>query len=282
MAYSTAARSPPTCRGSSASQGEQTTSASSGVKLFVVATDLDGGKSTQFGAPGLDHVPISEAVKASAALPGLYPPARIGDRDYVDGAMKKTLHASVALKAGVKLLICINPIVPFDSELAERRRKADTACRPRAHYRAVADLPRAHPLAYASGMDRYATEFPDADVVLFEPAQDDAVMFFANMFSYADRRRLAEHAYRHTLAELRRRADELEPILARHGVELDRAVLEDEKPMPAKSGQTGGLWGSVQPLNRTLDEIERALNRDKPGRAQGGKRYGAKAAPSDA
>ena len=79
------------------------------------------------------------------------------------------------------------------------------------------------------GMERYAKEFPDADVVLFEPAQDDAVMFFANMFSYADRRRLAEHAYRHTLAELRRRADELEPMLARHGVELDRAVLEGDE-----------------------------------------------------
>ena len=52
--------------------------------------------------------------------------------------------------------------------------------------------------------------------------------------------------------------------------------------MPAKSGQTGGLWGSVQPLNRALDEIEQALNRDKPRRAQGGKRYGAEAAPSDA
>ena len=89
-------------------------------KLFVVATDLDSGKSAPFGAPGLDHVPISEAVKASAALPGLYPPARIGDRDYVDGAMKKTLHASVALKAGAKLLICINPLVPYDADLAAR------------------------------------------------------------------------------------------------------------------------------------------------------------------
>src|SRR5271165_5633385 len=86
-------------------------------KLFIVATDLDSGKSTPFGAPGLDHVPISEAVKASSALPGLYPPARIGDRDYVDGVMKKTLHASVALKAGVKLLICVNPIVPYDGNL---------------------------------------------------------------------------------------------------------------------------------------------------------------------
>src|SRR5271166_4198654 len=57
-------------------------------KLFIVATDLDSGRSTPFGAPGLDHVPISEGVKASSALPGLYPPARIGDRDYVDGALK--------------------------------------------------------------------------------------------------------------------------------------------------------------------------------------------------
>ena len=130
-------------------------------------------------------------------------------------------------------------------------------------------------------MERYAKEFPDADVVLFEPARDDAVMFFANMFSYADRRRLAEHAYRHTLAELKRRADELEPILARHGVKLDRAVLEGKKPMPAKPSQTGGLWGSVQPLDRTLGEIEKALIRDKAGSAQGGKRNGAKAAPSD-
>jgi hypothetical protein len=132
------------------------------------------------------------------------------------------------------------------------------------------------------GMDRYDKEFPDADVVLFEPAQDDEVIFFANMFSYADRRRLAEHAYRHTLAELKRRADELGPILARHGVALYRAVLEGEKPMTAKPSQTGGLWGSVQPLSRTLGEIEKALNRDKARSAQGGKRNGAKAAPSDA
>ena len=87
-------------------------------KLFIVAADLDSGKATPFGAPGFDHVPISEAVKASSALPGLYPPARIDGRDYVDGALKKTLHASVALKEGAKLLICVNPLVPYDAELA--------------------------------------------------------------------------------------------------------------------------------------------------------------------
>src|SRR5208283_4934876 len=96
-------------------------------KLFIVATDLDSGRATAFGAPGLDHVPISEAIKASAALPGLYPPARIGDRDYVDGALKKTLHASVALKEGAKLVICVNPLVPFDARIASRRRSNEPA-----------------------------------------------------------------------------------------------------------------------------------------------------------
>ncbi len=41
-------------------------------KLFIVATDLDSGKSTPFGAPGLDHVPISEAVKAGGERDAMF------------------------------------------------------------------------------------------------------------------------------------------------------------------------------------------------------------------
>jgi hypothetical protein len=129
---------------------------------------------------------------------------------------------------------------------------------------------------------RYAKEFPDADVVLFEPAQDDEVIFFANIFSYAGRRRLAEHAYRHTISELRRRARELGPILARHGLELDRSVLESEEGIDSKPSQTAKLWDSVKPLEKTLGRLERALSQGKPDRSEGVKRDAAKAAPSDA
>ena len=132
-------------------------------------------------------------------------------------------------------------------------------------------------------MERYAKEFPDADVVLFEPAQDDEVIFFANIFSYADRRRLADHAYRHTLAELRRRSDEIEPVLRRHGIKLDRAVLADlDKGLPSTPSQTGALWDSVAPLERTLGRPEKALKGYGRGRSQGTKRHAAKAAPTNA
>ena len=66
-------------------------------KLFLVATNLDTGASVTFGTPGRDHVPITKAIEASAALPGLFPPVEIDGEHYVDGALNKTLHASVAL-----------------------------------------------------------------------------------------------------------------------------------------------------------------------------------------
>ena len=252
-------------------------------KLFIVATDLDSGKSTPFGAPGLDHVPISEAIKASAALPGLYPPARIGDRDYVDGALKKTLHASVALKEGAKLVICVNPLVPYDADRAASAGAKPVRLADRGLVTVLSQTFRA--LIHSRmrvGMGRYAKEFPDADVVLFEPAQDDEVIFFANVFSYADRRRLAEHAYRHTLSELRRRAGELGPIFARHGVKLDRSVLESEEGIASEPSQTGKLWDNVKPLEKMLGELEKALSRGKLGGCGGVNRDAAKAAASGA
>lgn len=244
-------------------------------KLFIVATDLDSAAAVVFGSTGFEDVPISEAVKASAALPGLYPPARIGQHDYVDGALKKTLHASVALKAGAKLLVCINPLAPFDARLAAG------AGAPR-H---LADLGLATVLSQTFraliqsrmkvGMDRYAHEYPDADILLFEPARDDALIFFSNVFSYADRRRLAEHAYSHTRAELRRRAPELEPVLARHGLRLDRAALADpeRRLFEAPAPQAGGLAAEAGRLRATLGRLEHALAQGalRPGRDRMGK-----------
>src|SRR5689334_4985882 len=79
-------------------------------RLYVVATNLDTGASIVFGAAGFDHVPISRALEASSALPGLFPPVEIDGVHYVDGALNKTLHASLALDDGVDLLLCINPL----------------------------------------------------------------------------------------------------------------------------------------------------------------------------
>ncbi len=238
-------------------------------KLFIIATDLDTCTAVPFGAPGWDHVPISRAIQASSALPGLYPPVEIDGRSYVDGALVKTLHASVALREGVKLLICVNPLVPFDADAAARLH----------HTKRVSLAEAGFPAVMAQtfrgiinsrmriGMERYESLYPGADLVLFEPARDDQELFFTNMFSYSDRRRLCEHAYRHTREDLRRRADELEPILARHGVSIDHEVLADESRILSKSPRAHRarrrparrLGHTATQLTHALDALEDAL-----------------------
>jgi predicted acylesterase/phospholipase RssA len=200
-------------------------------KLFSIATDLDTGESVRFGGPGQDHVPISRAVQASAALPGLFPPVEIDGRYFVDGALKKTLNASVALEEGAELVLCVNPLVPFDANHARRRGKqpmeklveGGLATVLSQTFRAIIHS-RMH-----VGLQKYVTQYKDRDVVLFEPAKDDAEIFFTNLFSYATRKRVCEHAYQRTREDLLKRRHTLEPLLAKYGVTINLDVLRDEQ-----------------------------------------------------
>ncbi len=235
-------------------------------RLFIVATDLDTSESVAFGSPAYADVPISVAVQASAALPGLFPPVRIGDRYFVDGALIKTLHASVALQAGAELLICINPLVPFDSRLAAQRPLHGNLPHAPEHlvdgglpvvlsqtFRAIIHS------RMRTGMDRYRHEFKGRDVVLFEPTRDDADMFFTNVFSYRGRSRLCEHAYQRTRSDLYRRRHELRPILARHGIELNLGVLKDHSRSLLPRKRRPDLATSASALDASLLDLERWL-----------------------
>jgi predicted acylesterase/phospholipase RssA len=239
-------------------------------QLFLVATDLDSGESVAFGGAGYDDVPISVAVQASAALPGLFPPVKIGERYFVDGALIKTLHASVALREGAELVICINPLVPFDSALAAKRPNREHLTHTPAHlvdgglpvvlsqtFRAIIHS------RMRAGMDRYKIEFEGADVVLFEPTRDDADMFFTNVFSYSSRSRLCEHAYQRTRTDLYRRRHELAPILERHGIHLNVAVLKDHRRSLLPHKRRPDLVSTASALDASLQDLERWIQARK-------------------
>jgi len=240
-------------------------------KLFLVATDLDSAEAVAFGSPGWDDIPIAQAVLASSALPGLFPPVEIGGRHYVDGALVKTLHASVALREGAKLLLCINPLVPFDADAAARHTHGRRVSLVEGGLSTVLSQ-TFRAMIYSrmqAGMGRYAHEFPDADVVLFEPRRDDAEIFFANVFNYSERKRLSEHAYQRTRAELRRRYAELRPIFARHGVTIDKAALADGRKLsqPVTRDPAGRLDHTLDRLETLLRESAKSASSDREARS---------------
>jgi len=241
-------------------------------KLFLVATDLDTGASVTFGARGLEHVPISTAIEASAALPGLFPPVTIGGKHFVDGALNKTLHASVALDEGVRLLLCVNPLVPFDASRAAQEGRL-TVARLNEGGLPIVLAQTFRAIIHSRmkvGMDKYRREYPGADVILFEPDREDADMFFASIFSYAQRRRLCAAAYAKTRQSLRARGGVLGPQLARHGITLrqdrladvDRGIddaLDDPRPLHVQPRRS--VKSTARDLAVALNQLERWLDR---------------------
>jgi predicted acylesterase/phospholipase RssA len=239
--------------------------------LVVVASDLEAGRPIRFGEPGWDHVPISRAVQASTALPGLYPPVPIDGQLCVDGALLKTLHASVALDHGAGLVLCVNPIVPLDFAAGARRGVL------RRGVLLDHGLPAVLSQTFRTlihsrlevGMAAYGKRYPEADVLLFEPESDEYGMFFNSIWSFAAREAVCEVGYDATRRELRRRRRDLEPRLARHGVRL-RADVLDDLDRDLWSGldlsEAAGLK-VTRALDRTLSALEDSLAAPRRRRA---------------
>ncbi|MBU8978237.1 patatin-like phospholipase family protein [Lysobacter sp. MMG2] len=237
-----------------------------GVDLCVVAVDLDSGEAVKFGTKGLDDVPISVAVQASAALPGLYPPVQIGGRHFVDGALRRTMHASVLLDRGVDLMIGLNPLVPFTQ---------DGTGLPVSHERSLAagGLPAVLSQTFRTllqsrmqvGLARYAQQYPDIDQLIFEPNAEDAELFFTNAFSFSARRRICEIAHRNTMADLRRRAAELTPVLAANGIALRMDVVNDETRSVLDGLARPPLDNDATArLRRALDDVDHLVEERRP------------------
>lgn len=236
-------------------------------RLTLVATNLDSGAATPFGEPGWDDVPISRAVQASAALPGLFPPVLINGQYYVDGALKKTMHASVALEHGADLLICLNPLVPFDASAPDHATQARGSDARRIPRIVEGGLPSVLSQTFRSiihsrmalGMKHYALDYPQTDIVLIEPDQRDAELYLANTFSYSNRRQLAEHAYQQTLALLR--TGMFNERLARHGLALRAEFWRDGHVLLRAPGQPGAPATTAAGSKPATTEVCRHLGR---------------------
>lgn len=228
--------------------------------LYVIAVDLDSGEAVRFGGQGWDDVPISRAVQASAALPGLYPPVELRGRHFVDGALRRTMHASVVLERDVDLMIGINPLVPFNA-------KGRHAGNPD-HDRRIAEggLPVVLSQTFRTllqsrmqvGLARYAQQYPDIDQLVLEPNAADGELFYTSVFSFGARRRICDLAYRNTLADLRTRADQLRPMFKAHGIDLRESIIADpERSILDGLARPPRHTETTARLQRALDDIER-------------------------
>jgi NTE family protein len=219
-------------------------------ELYLVATDLDSCERIVFGADGFDDVPISTAVRASGALPMVYAPVRVGDRELIDGGIVSTTNLDIAVEAGADLVIVINPIVPFVND-----RNADAPGRNGRPARRISDMGfskigyqafkllghrRLHELA---GM--WEKRYPGVDIVLIEPEPTDALMFETSIMSFSSRIEIARHGFQSVTYHLLDEYERYRDIWARHGIEIsERRVRRVVDHFEAEEEQVGA-WRKI-------------------------------------
>jgi NTE family protein len=194
-------------------------------ELYLAATDLDTCERIVFGAQDWDDVPISKAVAASSALPMIYKPVRIKDREMVDGGIVSTTNLDIAVEAGAKFIVVVNPLVPYVNDFQKRiptisgsraRRVSDMGF-PQIGYQAFKLLAyqRLHELAR-----RWEERYPGVDVILVEPEPNDELMFQTSVMNYTSRVDIARHGFQSVTLKLANDYPRFKRICARHGIEI--------------------------------------------------------------
>jgi predicted acylesterase/phospholipase RssA len=215
-------------------------------ELYLTATDLDTCERVVFGVSDVEDVPISTAVRASGALPMVYAPVRVKDRELIDGGMVSTTNLDIAVEAGAKLVVVINPMVPFVNDFAgtvrtlrgSRPRRVSDMGFPQIGYQAfkLVAHQRLHELAKT-----WESRYPGVDIVLIEPEPTDELMFQTSMMNFASRVAIARHGFESVTKHLAGEYEHYSEIAERHEIDISgtrvRGVVEhfEEEPEPTSA-----------------------------------------------
>jgi predicted acylesterase/phospholipase RssA len=194
-------------------------------ELYLTATDLDSCERVVLGVDGAGDVPISTAVRASGALPMVYAPVSVHGRDLIDGGIVSTTNLDLAIQAGAKLVVVINPIVPFVNDFSNTvttlhgrrpQRVSDMGFAQIGYqvFKLVAHQ-RLHELAKG-----WEERYPGVDIVLIEPEASDELMFQTSMMSFASRVEIARHGFESVTKQLAGEYERYRDVAERHGLEI--------------------------------------------------------------
>ena len=155
-------------------------------RLLVNTVDLDQGARVVWGLPGLRNVSVREAVYASCALPGYFPPGHVGARTCIDGGVVDNLPVSITAQFA-DLIIAVD----VGSSDASQVARADTQGFATIYMRAATMMMHAlqqYPLQSWNG----------PPMVLIRPKVNDA-----NWLSFADTTANIAEGYRAAMHALR-------------------------------------------------------------------------------
>jgi NTE family protein len=164
--------------------------------VYLCAAELRTGKRVAFGRPDAPRPSFPDAVLASIAIPGIFPPVDVDGRPYVDGGVVSATSLDLAAEAGCRAILCIAPL--------GYRKDVDLPVRDPRKWSPI--LVRA-PFARVLRREVLAARAKGIDVFVVRPWVSELAEHGTNSMRDHDRRALAEGALIGTLRLLEENRD---------------------------------------------------------------------------
>ncbi len=222
-------------------------------ELYLTATDLDSTERIVLGDGEWADVPISAAVAASGALPGIYEPVEIKGREFIDGGILSTTNVDVAIERGAKFVVVINPLVPFINNF-EKYIPTITGSRARrvSDMGIVAITNQTFRLLSHDRLHRaveiWEERYPGVDIILIEPEFDDELMFGTSILDYSARLQIAKHGFESVTMKLARDYDRYKSVAERHGIEISARRVRHVLDQVERDREKLSAWRRVLEL----------------------------------
>lgn len=182
--------------------------------LFIGTTHQDTFEHVVMGLPPWQDVHISDAVRASCALPPFFAPHKIGGQTFIDGQITGVCNLELLVKRRCNLIFIIDPIIPYSSYEVGMTEKLGGI------YTLIQSIKSLLHTRFRSELAHLTERFADVDFLVFQPYDECAEAMRGSPLKYWINTKITDLAYSTTLRRLRERHNVYNAKLSKYGFQL--------------------------------------------------------------
>lgn len=183
-------------------------------ELYIGTTHQDTFEHVVMGARPFHHVPISDAIRASCAVPPFFTPHKIEQEYYFDGQISSPCDLELLIKRGCGLILIVDPVIPYATPETGLTENSGGL------YNLIQTIKTLINARFRSELAHTVERYPDVDYIVFQPHGVCSTMMRGSPLKYKFNTKITDLAYTGTLQRLRERYEVYSAKLMKYGFEL--------------------------------------------------------------
>ena len=183
-------------------------------ELYIGTTHQDTFEHVIMGASPFHHVAISDAIRASCAVPPFFTPHKIESEYYIDGQISSPCDLDLLIRRGCSLIFIVDPIVPYSTPETGLTENAGGL------YNLIQTIKTLINARFRSELAHSIERYPDVDFLVFQPYGECSSVMRGSPLKYKFNTQITDLAYQGTLRRLHERYEVYRAKLLKYGFEL--------------------------------------------------------------